>query len=181
MPSAASVLQSLAGQIAAFAALLLLASGLHKLIRRERTRTALEQFARVPRSVAPLAVAPVAAAELLAGVWILTPAHRAAGGALAALIWGGYLVFMWRAIAQGRGDVECGCAFGAGRHRVGAYQIARNALLTAAAAFVAVVTAATAADSVGAAQMPAALALLALYAALDQTMTLGPLRSGVTS
>jgi hypothetical protein len=181
MPSAASVLQSLAGQIAAFAALLLLASGLHKLIRRERTQMALEQFARVPRSVAVLAVVPVAAAELFAGVWVLTPAHRAAGAALAALIWGGYLALIRRAIAEGRRDVECGCTFGAARHRLGAYQIARNALLTGAAAFVTVVTAVTAADPVGAAQVPAALALLALYGALDQTMALAPPRAGVTS
>jgi hypothetical protein len=175
------IVESLAVQCAAFQAVLLLASGLHKLIRRHRTRTVVHEFARVPRYLAPFAVGAAAAAELSAGLLLLTPSLRAAGGAVAALIWGIYLWLILRAIAQGRRDVDCGCTFGVARHPLGAYQVVRNGILTGMAMLVAAVCAANAAGPVGATQVVAALALLALYGALDQVMALQPLRPGELS
>jgi hypothetical protein len=172
------IIQALIVQLAAFQALLLLASGLHKLIRRHRTRAVVHEFAGVPRYLAPFAVGSVAAAELLAGLLLLTPTHRAAGGGLAALIWGGYLWLILRAMAQGRRDVDCGCTFGAARRPLGAYQATRNGILTGTALLVTAVSAAAAAGPVIATQVVAAFALLALYGALDQVMALQPLRSG---
>ena len=106
-----------------------------------------------------------------------TPVSRAAGGAIAALIWGGYLGLILRAIAQGRRDADCGCSFGAGHRPLGAYHVARNAGLTGAALLVAG-CAASAAGPVIASQILAAVALLALYGAFDEVMSLTAPRTG---
>jgi methylamine utilization protein MauE len=179
MASAASNLgvgQMLIVQLAAFLAALLWASGLHKLIRRDRAQAVVHEFAGVPRRLARLVVAVVAATEILAGMLLWMPASRAAGGALAVLIWGGYLWLILRAIAQGRRDADCGCSFGAGQRPLGAYHVARNSGLTGAALLVAAGAAAT--GPVIASQILAALALLALYGALDEVMSLTAPRAG---
>ena len=181
MTTAASMLevaQLLVVQLAAFEALLLLASGLHKLIRRDRTQAVVREFAGVPRRFAALAVLMVSLLELLASLLLWTPTHRAAGGALAVLIWGGYLALILRAIAQGRRDVDCGCTFGATHRPLGVFQVARNAVLTGAALAVAAGSAAGVAGPVAASQILAAVVLLALYGALDQVMALTPPRAG---
>jgi hypothetical protein len=172
------VVQLLVVQLAAFEAVLLLASGLHKLIRRERTRAVVREFARVPRQFAPVAVATVALLELLASLLLWIPATRAAGGVLAVLIWGGYLALILRAIAQGRRDVDCGCTFGAAHRPLGVFQVTRNVTLTGVALLVAAGSAAGATAPVVASQILAALVLLALYGALDQVMALTPPRRG---
>jgi hypothetical protein len=165
-------------QLAAFQAALLLASGLHKLVRPDRIRAVVHEFAGVPSRLAPTAVMAAAAVELTAGTLLWTPSLRAAGAALAMLIWGGYLFLILRAIAQGRRAVDCGCSFGAAQRPLGAYQVVRNAVLTAVALLVAVGTAANATPPVLASQILAAFALLALYGALDQAMALMPPRAG---
>ncbi len=180
MAAAASnlgVAQWLIVQLAAFLAALLWASGLHKLIRRDRARAAVHEFAGVPRRLAPSVVAAVATSEILAGTLLWMPASRAAGGALAVLVWSGYLWLILRAIAQGRRDADCGCSFGAGQRPLGAYHVARNAGLTGAALLVAA-CAASAAGPVIASQILAALALLALYGAFDEVMSLTAPRAG---
>jgi hypothetical protein len=171
----------LAVQLAAFLALLLLASGLHKLIRRRRTETVVHAFAGVPRAAAPLAAVAAGAAESAAGVMLWVPAWRAAGGLLAVLIWGGYLALIAHAIRQGRRDVDCGCTFGSAQHPLGFYQLARNALLIGAALLVSGVALPDVTPPVPASQVLAACALLALYGALDQSMALTPPRAGVAS
>jgi hypothetical protein len=172
------VVQLLVVQLAAFEAVLLLASALHKLIRRDRTRAVVREFAGVPRSFAAFAVLIVASLELLASLLLWTPTYRAAGGALAVLIWGGYLALILRAIAQGRRDVDCGCTFGATRRPLGVFQVVRNVVLTGVALVVAAGSAAGATGPVVASQILAAVVLLALYGALDQVMALTPPRSG---
>jgi hypothetical protein len=172
------VFQLLVIQLAAFEAVLLLASGLHKMLRRERSQAAVRELAGVPRHLAPVAVAAVAAAELLASLLLWVPSYRVAGGTLAVLIWGGYLALILRAIARGRRDVDCGCTFGATQRPLGAYHVARNGVLTGVAAVVAAGFAAGASGSVLASQILAALVLFALYGALDQVMALTPPRSG---
>jgi hypothetical protein len=173
------VAQLLIVQLAAFLAALLWVSGLHKLVRRERTQTIVREFAGVPPRLAPLLVAAVAAAEVLAGVLLWLPSSRVLGGALALLIWGGYLGLIVRAIMQGRRDADCGCSFGAGQRPLGAYQVARNTGLCGAALLVAAAAgSASPGIAIFSAQILAALALLALYGALDQVMSLAAPRAG---
>ena len=179
--SAREVMQQLAGQLAVFMALLLLASGLHKLIRRRRTETVIHAFAGVPRGAAPLAAVATAAAETAAAAMLWIPAYRAAGALLAALLWAGYLALILRAIAQGRRDVDCGCSFGSARHPLGSYQAARNGLLIGAALLVSGVAMSGLAPGVSAAQVLGACALLALYGALDASMSLTAPRAGALS
>jgi hypothetical protein len=100
-----------------------------------------------------------------------------------------------RASAQGRRDVDCGCTFGMAHRPLGPFQVTRNALLIGMAALAAVGGAlAGAGGAVGVGGAPAsaggvalgtgseilaALALAALYGALEQVMSLTPPRGGV--
>jgi hypothetical protein len=172
------VCRQLSSQLAAGQALLLGASGLHKLIGRRRARVAAHEFAGVPRGLAPGAVAVLAMIELSAGVLLWIPPSRTAGAALAALIWGGYSWLLLRAVAQGRRDVDCGCSWGAAHRSLGAWQISRSAALAFLAVPVALVSALYGAAVIDATQILAACALLALYAALDHAMALEPPRAG---
>jgi hypothetical protein len=177
-PLSAQVIQLLVVQLAAFQAALLLVSGMHKLTRRGRTQSVIHDFAGVPRNLAPAVGVVVAATEMLAGLVLWAPSHRALGGVLAALIWGGYLALILRAIAQGRRDVDCGCTFGGTQRPLGVFQVMRNGVLVCVALLVAVGSAASVTGPVMASQILAAFALLALYGALDQVMALTPLRRG---
>jgi len=177
-PSMPGVIQLLVVQLAAFQAVLLLASGLHKLTRLGRIRSVIHDFAGVPRYLAPAAGVGVAVTEMLVGLLLWTPSYRAVGGVIAVLVWGGYLVLIVRAIAQGRRDVDCGCTFGATQRPLGVFQVMRNGVLVCVAMVVAVGSAASDAGPVIASQILAAFALLALYGALDQVMALTPLRRG---
>jgi uncharacterized membrane protein YphA (DoxX/SURF4 family) len=176
-PAMPGVARLLISQLAAFVALLLMASAIHKVMRRERAERVVHEFAGVPRSAAPWTVLAVAAGELLAGALLLLPAYRLDGALLALAIFGAYLALILRAIVQGRRDVDCGCSFGPTRHALGAFEVARNSLLVIFAVLVAV-SSMSGGESVSAAQGLAAFALLALYGALDQVMSLQPLRRG---
>jgi hypothetical protein len=176
--STLEVCRELATQLAAFAALLLAASGIHKCIARQRTRAAAHEFAGVPTRWAALAAAVLAGAEVLASLLLWIPRFRASGAAVAGIIWGGYGLLMLRAVARGRRDVDCGCTFGAAHRPLGTFQLVRNAVLAASAALVAGVCATDGVRSIGAEQFLAAAALLALYGALDQAMALQAPRAG---
>jgi hypothetical protein len=170
------VMRLLSAQLAAFLALLLAAAAVHKWMRSAQMRNAAQELAGVPRAAAAWAVMAAALGEALAAAMLWVPAYRAAGALLAALIWSLYLALILRAIAQGRRDVDCGCSFGRTRHPLGVFEAARNVLLVAMALLVAAT--ARGAPAAAASQLLAACAFLALYGALDQVMTLQPLRRG---
>jgi uncharacterized membrane protein YphA (DoxX/SURF4 family) len=172
-----AVLRLLISQLAAFLALLLLASAVHKSVRWAHIGKVVHEFGSVPRSAAPWAAVAAMLGELLAAVLLLLPAQRLSGALLAALIWCVYLALMLRAIAQGRRNVDCGCSFGASPHPLGGFEVARNAVLVAFALLVAA-SAAGGAVPLPASQLLGACALLALYGALDQVMAVRPLRPG---
>jgi hypothetical protein len=167
------VMRVLIAQLAAFLALLLLASAVHKAIRWPHTRRVVRDFARVPAAASSI----TALAAALSDALLFAPAYRPAGALLAALLWAAYLALIVRAIVQGRRDVDCGCSFGRAHGPLGAFQGARNAVLVFLALLVAV-SAAGGSVPVTASEVLAACALLALYGALDQVMALQPLRRG---
>jgi hypothetical protein len=170
-----SVMQLLVAQLAGFLAMLLVVTGLHKLIQRERTLAVVQDFAGVTPRLAPLAVLAVGATELSAGA-LLWSADRTAGAVLAGVLWSGYLVLILRAIAQGRRDVDCGCTLGASRRPLGLYPVARNVVLAGMALLVALSSSVPVAPR--ATEILAACTLLALYGALDQVMALAAPRRG---
>ena len=166
----------LLAQIAAFLAVLFIASVIHTAFSWRRTRTVVEDFAGVPRQAASAAAFAACAIEALAGALLMLPDHRRAGAALAAAILGVYLVLIARAVALNRGGVDCGCSFGAGSRNLGKYEIVRNAVLLTIALLL--LAYADAIASIAPSQLLAACALLALYGAGDQLMALQPMRRG---
>jgi hypothetical protein len=166
----------LLAQLAAFLAVLLIASAVHKALTWRRTWTVVQNFAGVPRPAASGAAVAACAIEGLAGLLLILPDHRRAGAALATAILGLYLALIARAVAQRRGAVDCGCSFGASSRRLGTFEIARNAVLLAAALFL--LAFADAVAALAPSQLLAACALLALYGAVDQLTALHPLRQG---
>jgi uncharacterized membrane protein YphA (DoxX/SURF4 family) len=164
-------------QIAAFLAVLLIASAVQKALGWRRTRTVVQDFAGVPRRAASTAAFVACALEALAGALLMLPDHRRAGAALASALLSVYLALIARAVALDRGVVDCGCSFGAGSRSLGKFEIVRNAgLLTIALLLFAD---ADAIASMAPSQLLAACALLALYGAVDQVMALRPMRRGI--
>jgi uncharacterized membrane protein YphA (DoxX/SURF4 family) len=174
MPEVARLLVS---QLAAFLALLLAASAVHKWMRRKHTQDVVHEFAGVPRPAAAWAVVAVALCELSAAALLIVPAYRLPGALLATLILGAYLALIARAIVQGRRDVDCGCSFSQTRHPLGAFEVVRNSLLVIFALLVAV-TAPGGGVPMPASQVLAGCTFLALYGALDQVRAVRPLRRG---
>lgn len=170
--------QVLAAQLAVFQALLLAASAVHKAAAWSRSLGVMRQFGGVPRSWSSTALGTVIASEFVAALMLLIPAYRTAGAILAAALWTVYLGLILRAILQNRRDLECGCSFGPSSRPLGAFQLLRNAVLTAMAVGIAGMSAVAGGVSVELSQMLGGVALLALYGALDQMMALQPLRSG---
>jgi hypothetical protein len=166
----------LLAQLAAFLAVLLIASAAHKASSWRRTWHVVQSFAGVPRPAASIALVGACFIELSAGLLLLLPGERRAGAALAAMILGLYLALVVRAVVERRGAVDCGCSFSAGARRLGAFEIARNAALLAAALLLCALAPAIALPA--ASQLLAACALLALYGAADQLSALKPLRRG---
>lgn len=173
-----AALQALGAQFAAFVALLLTASALHKASGWRRSRSVVRQFGGVADSFASVALAAAIGAELAAAALLIAPSTRLPGAALATAIWAAYLALMLRAIQQNRRDVDCGCSFGAAHRPLGSFQVARNAALATLCACIAAVSMTDAVPAIAASQLLGALALLALYGALDQVMGLQPLRGG---
>jgi hypothetical protein len=102
---------------------------------------------------------------------VLLPACRAWAALAAAGLWSLYLALILRALAAGRRDLDCGCAFGVRRNRIGAFEVSRNLLLIAAAIGVASASR-NAPPPIGVMEVLAALAMLSLYAGAEQTAAL---------
>ncbi len=170
--------QVLAAQLAAFLAFLLAASATHKWWRWQHTLEVVRDFAGVPRKAARAAAMTVGAVEWLAAALLFLPSYRVLGALIAATLLTVYLALIVRSLSTGRRDVDCGCGFGPARHSLGAFEVGRNATLTAMALFVAG-SAARGAPVIAPSQMLGAAAMLALYGALDQVMGLRPMRKGM--
>jgi uncharacterized membrane protein YphA (DoxX/SURF4 family) len=166
----------LLAQVAAFLAVLLIASAIHKTFGWRRTRAVVQDFGGVPRRAASAVALAVCAIEALAGALLILPDHRRAGAAFATVILGIYLALIARAVAVDRGVVDCGCSFGGGSRSLGKFEIVRNAVLLAAALLL--LAAADGIATMAPSQLLAACALLALYGAVDQLMALQPMRQG---
>ena len=182
------VAQIAIAQLASFASLLLFAAAAHKLSNLERAAQAVHDLTGLQEPLARFAAIGLAAAEFAASIGLWLAPLRFAAALLAALIWSGYFLFLLQAVATGRRDVDCGCSFGSAHRPLGLFQLLRTALL-ALLGLVVALSAAVAPGSLPydvsaaaiATQVLAGVALLALYAALDQVMTQPPLRAGIAA
>lgn len=195
MPAPASisaVFELVEIQLAVFLALLLSVAAVHKMFWRARARRAAGMLTGMAWRSAGVAVALAALSELGAAGLLAMPAFRADGALLAAVLWSLYFIVIARSIVRGRRDVDCGCSFGAAHRSLGPFQLLRCATLVLLALIVAGLClmpagrdgapAGLGGASGGAAMLIteglAAVAMLALYAALDHLMALRPLRAG---
>jgi|SRR5271166_1097257 len=190
--SLSAVLELVEIQLASFLALLLSIAALHKMFWRSRAQRAASELTGMAWHSAGIAVSLATILELGAAGLLAIPAYRASGALLAASIWSAYFGLIARSIVIGRRDVDCGCSFGAAHQPLGRFQLARCASLSLLALVVAGLCFASAgrdgasASLAGAGSKAAmliceglgAVAMLALYAALDHLMALGPLRAG---
>jgi hypothetical protein len=167
-----------AAQMAAFEGLLLGASAVHKAVRWTHSLSVMRRFAGVPEALAAPALGAALALESAAAFMLLGARGGAAGGVLAALMFSLYAALIVRAVVAGRRDVDCGCNFGPASRPLGSFQIARNIVLAALAILIAGVPAYDGAVAGRVTLAVGGLALLALYGALDQVMSLRPLRAG---
>lgn len=172
-----TIVSILAAQLAAFTGLLLAASALHKVWRRQEILRVVREFAGVPRAAAPAAALAAGIAECAAAVLLFAPSTRVPGALLAASIWTGYLALIMRSVLAGRRDVDCGCSFGVGRHALGGFEVTRNVVLAVIALYVAA-SSLEGGPAVTASQVLGAVALLSLYVAFDQLRALQPMRTG---
>jgi hypothetical protein len=168
-----------------FLGLLLGVAAAHKLLWRERALAAVRGLTGMPAQLAAPAVSVAAGMEVIAAIGLLVPAYRSLAALLAALLWSLYFAALARALLAGRRAVDCGCSFGKTHRPLGSFQLLRTATLAAVALALAAQPAAATAERVAVAmpvllltQALCALALLALYAALDSVMSLGELRAG---
>ena len=194
MPATASiwaVLELVEIQLAVFLALLLSVAAVHKMIWGARARRAAGTLTGMEWSRAGVAVKLATFAELGAAGLLAIPAFRAGGALLAALLWSVYFALIARSIVVGRRDADCGCSFGAAHRPLGPYQLLRGASLVLLALAVAALCAMRAGRDAAVASLGgaggsamliseglAAVAMLAIYAALDHLMALRPLRAG---
>jgi Methylamine utilisation protein MauE len=195
MPAPASisaVLELVETQLAVFLALLLSVAAVHKIIWRARARRAAGALTGMEWRGTGVAVKLASLSELGAAGLLALPACRPGGAVLAALVWSAYFALIARSIVLGRRDLDCGCSFGAAHRPLGSFQLLRCASLVLLAFVVAALcmshtdrdgAATTAVDADSGTVMLiceglAAVAMLALYAALDQLMSLRPLRAG---
>jgi hypothetical protein len=159
---------------------------------RSRAQRAASELTGIAWRGAGMAASFATVSEIGAAGLLAIPAYRAFGALLAASIWSAYFALIARSIVIGRRDVDCGCSFGAAHRPLGGFQLLRCASLSLLAIVVAALcfasagrdgaSASVAGAGFGAAMLIsealAAAAMLALYAALDHVMALGPLRAG---
>lgn len=121
--------------LALFCAALLAASGLHKVLARERLAAATARLAGVSAVPAQLLLILAGTLELAAAALLLAPPLRMAGAVIAALVWSTYAL----ALARRRGEtLDCGCDLAARSKPVTTALVLRAAGLAILAGVVAV-------------------------------------------
>ncbi len=148
-----------------FCAALLAASALHKALSRERLAQAAARLAGVGAAAGQLLLVLAGSLELVAAACLLAAPLRAAGGAIAVLVWGSYAL----ALARRRGEtLDCGCDLAARAKPVGPGQILRAGALALLAGIVALLP-----DATFTLEAPfAAAGLLALYLGASELLAI---------
>lgn len=148
--------------LAFFLALVAGGSAVHKALDRRRLATAAARLAGTGASTGLLLLVVAGGIEAAAALCLLVPDLRATGGLLAAALWSGYGVALWRH----RGEtLDCGCDLVARERPVAGWQIARSFVLSGLAALVSTLPAAGAAGF----DAPfAAAGFVALYLAISE-------------
>jgi hypothetical protein len=173
----AAVSSELVSQVAAFLAVLLAASALHKALNLRASAASAVLLAGLRPAWGGAAVALAMGLEAASGVGLATSAHRGAAALGALVVFGLYLLFLARAVLAGRTAIDCGCRFGGAAHRhIGAFELGRNAMLVLLAALVAIVASTGLTGGLGLRHVLVGLAGFAVYLAIEAVAGLEPRR-----
>ncbi len=154
-------------------ALLFASAAVHKLRDRAAFRATLAEYRIMPAAAVPIVATLVVGTELaIAALLVAVPAAGAVG---AAALLGAYATAIATNLLRGRRHIDCGCAGFAARRPIGAWLVARNLLLAAAALSTLAPGAARVFVWVDVLTVVAATGTLALlYGAADHAMALAP-------
>lgn len=112
-------------------------AGPPKLTSRDAFQGVLANYRLLPQPlIAPIAVA-LPCAEILIAIGLVVPATRSIAALCAALLLLLFAAAMAINLLRGRRDIDCGCAMGLLRERIGWPLVARNLLLAAVALVIA--------------------------------------------
>lgn len=95
--------------IAIFLAIILAIAAVHKVVAQERLATAAAQLTGMASHYGQMLSLSAAALEGVAAVALLFPDTRVLGASLAAALWSGYAILLWRRRGQ---SLDCGCSLG---------------------------------------------------------------------
>lgn len=168
---------ALALTLRAALALLLLGAAFAKLRGFAAFRAAVAGYRLLPGRGVGVAALGLLAAELTLGAMLLVPAlggPAALGAAALLLLYAGAMAVN---LARGRRDVDCGCTGPGARRPIGWELVARNLLLAGVALGAALPAAMRSLVWLDGVSVVAGAAVLALlYATLDASLALGPVR-----
>lgn len=121
-------------------AVLMITASQHKLIDRTRFTAQLKAYALLPAPLAGPAARTLPWLELGAGLALVIPATRPAGGLAIALLLMGYALAMFINLQRGRRQIDCGC--GGPPQPLSGWLVGRNLVLAACALLLLLPTAA---------------------------------------
>ena len=106
-------------------------AGLSKLMTENQTyyANAIEAYAMAPKVLTPLLPRVIGAIEVITCLLILIPATAQIGLISAASLFTLYLLAFAKQIAQGKADMNCGCAGPGAQVKISPLLLARNAVL----------------------------------------------------
>ena len=163
-----SILSNLAGQLAAFIAVLLVSSAVHKASKFRRTAEATARLTGLRTEWAsPLAMLSIVT-EISSALLIFYSDTRQLGAVTVTGLWLFYLAFIVRSLAKGNSGLDCGCSFGKKASPLGPFEIYRNLFLICASAFVGVANEISVPMPIRAFELFVGVAGMAVYATVDQ-------------
>lgn len=154
--------------------LLLLAAAVHKFRDLADFQRVVEAYGLLPKIATGWVARAIPALESAGAALLWVPATAGAGAALAFGLLGAYSAALAVSLARGRRDIDCGCGGFGAEQTVHLGLLLRNGALLLAAVFCGLALSGPVPKLSVA--LPAALAAVLLYAAMDQLMANGASR-----
>ncbi len=112
-----------------FLATLLLLSGTHKVIHRQRFRSSVAAYRLLPKALIGTVTTLLPVCELLVAATLPVTSLKNTSAVIAVLIFGAYAVAMAVNIIRGHTQIDCGCSFLQQTTPISWWHLARNAAM----------------------------------------------------